>query len=81
MNVIIKLTGFWKTPDGSGSGLMLQAPDVQLLEPKQIGGWGVVPTGKSTSVSVAVAVALRACVRSCVRACEAGCFLWGLGEK
>ena len=27
-----------------------------------IGGWGVVPTGKSISVSVAVA--LRACVRA-----------------
>ena len=36
VNVIIKLTGFWKTPDGSGSGLMLQATDVQLLEPKQM---------------------------------------------
>ena len=35
VNVIVKLTGSWKTPDGSGSGLMLQATDVQLLEPKQ----------------------------------------------
>ena len=36
VNVIIKLAGTWKTPDGSGSGLMLQATDVQLLEPKQM---------------------------------------------
>ena len=32
-----------------------------------IGGWGVLPTGKSISVSVAFAL------RACVRACEAVC--------
>ena len=36
VNVIVKLTGSWKTPDGSGSGLMLQATNVQLLEAKQM---------------------------------------------
>ena len=35
VNVIVKLMGRWQTPDGSGSGLMLQATDVQLLQPKQ----------------------------------------------
>ena len=35
VNVVVKLTGRWQTLDGSGSGLMLQATDVQLLAPKQ----------------------------------------------
>ena len=33
-----------------------------------VGDWGVVPIGKSISVSVAVRVCVRAWVRSCVRA-------------
>ncbi len=35
VNVTVKLMGRWQTPDGSGSGLILQATDVQLLAPKQ----------------------------------------------
>ena len=33
VNVIVKLMGTWQTPDGGGSGLSLQATDVQLLAP------------------------------------------------
>ena len=34
-NVLVKLIGKWQTPDGSASGLNLQATDVQLLRPYQ----------------------------------------------
>ena len=30
VNVLVKLIGKWQTPDGSASGLNLQATDVQL---------------------------------------------------
>ena len=35
VNVLVKLIGKWQTPDGSASGLNLQATDVQLLRPYQ----------------------------------------------
>ena len=34
-NVLVKLIGKWQTPDGSASGLNLQATDLQLLRPYQ----------------------------------------------
>ena len=34
-NVLVKLIGKWQTPDGSASGLNLQATDIQLLRPYQ----------------------------------------------
>ena len=33
VNDIVKLMGNWQTPDGGGSGLSLQATDIQLLAP------------------------------------------------
>ena len=35
VNVIVKLIGKWQTPDGSASGLNLQATDIQFLRPYQ----------------------------------------------
>ncbi len=35
VNTIVKPMGRWRTPDGSATGLILQATDVQLLAPKQ----------------------------------------------
>ena len=34
-NVLVKLIGKWQPPDGSASGLALQATDVLLLRPYQ----------------------------------------------
>ena len=34
-NVLVKLIGKWRTPDGNACGLNLQATDVQLLRPYQ----------------------------------------------
>ena len=34
-NFLVKLIGKWQTPDGSASGLNLQATDLQLLRPYQ----------------------------------------------